>query len=569
MLAPPLLFLLLGAVPAAGQQLCPGIRLEGPRLALTEAERRMVCGDQSSEAWKNLPRTQVEGFLKAFLQQHAYHYPSFALEGGVLVVDPGAQTLVLRLSGEGLPPGIDLSKRRRVVGRPLTPKLLDQVKAALVMQLQNHGYACPEVTVSADARSGEVRLSYAHAIPYIVEEIEEPSLEGIDPGIFRRFEAFERGKPMDQRLLALSSERIVSEALFLNSLYDVSCGSEGVRLAHRVSSAPPRLVRIGIGVDTEGLARLRASWKHSRIGWRASSLQAVLNASSREQSLDALMRLYLRPASRWHLMPRAVAARVDDPRFETRSAEVSLMPAVTYDDQRVHGELRAGPAIQYSDTRRGVGPADSVFMTFNTHAELSSHPFEYFQRDPRRGSRADLDTASRVSEVSSELTAHRLRLSAQKLWNLGAYDPPLAVLGARGWIGTTLVGDRQAAVRELPPDFRFFLGGDADFRGVGRGELGDEQGFLTGAYGGLELRSGEVLPYRLQPLVFIDGAMAGRTSRHLDPDVHYAPGLGLRWATMIGALRTTLARGFLWRRAPGTRPPPPHWQFFFSYGREF
>ena len=116
---------------------------------------------------------------------------------------------------------------------------------------------------------------------------------------------------------------------------------------------------------------------------------------------------------------------------------------------------------------------------------------------------------------------------------------------------------------------RFFIGGDADFRGVGPGELGDETGFLSGVYEGLELRAGDLLPYKLQPLVFIDAAIAGRSSLRLDPDVYYAPGFGVRWSTFIGAFRATFARSLLWRRDPLTAPGRRHWQFFFSYGREF
>jgi translocation and assembly module TamA len=162
-----------------------------------------------------------------------------------------------------------------------------------------------------------------------------------------------------------------------------------------------------------------------------------------------------------------------------------------------------------------------------------------------------------------------VRLWTEKLWNVGAYEPPLAVLGARGWIGGTVVGDADAARRELPVAMRFFIGGNSDFRGVGPGELGDESGFLTGVYQGLELRAGDLLPLRLQPLVFVDAAMAGRSSLRLDPDVYYAPGFGARWPTPIGSFRVTFARSLLWRRDPATAPGRSHWQFFFSYGREF
>jgi translocation and assembly module TamA len=281
------------------------------------------------------------------------------------------------------------------------------------------------------------------------------------------------------------------------------------------------------------------------------------------------MRLYPSPSSRAYLLPRAVAARSDEPQYETTSGEASLAPAFTWDDQVLHADFNAGPALDYTDTRRGIGPQNSLYQSFNAHLSLMSHLFEFYQRDPRVGFRADFDTSSRFSHVGSELTANRLRLGTEKLWNVGGFDPPLAVLGERGWAGTTLVADPVAALPQLPPAMRFFIGGDADFRGVGPGEVGDENGFLTGVYQGLELRAGDFVPYKLQPFLFVDAAMGGRSSLHLDPDVHYAPGFGSRWSTFIGSFRASFSRNLVWQRDPATAPGRPHWQFFFSYGKEF
>ena len=568
--------LLLASLAGAekGAESCPGVVFAGARIELTAVERRLVCGDPESEAWKSVPREQAQKFLQAFLQQRAYLHPVFTVRGGELVVDSGPRTVVRRLKGDNLPAGVDLSKQRRVVGAPLTPALLDRVSATLSGELQNIGYPCPEIRMTADAQTGEVLARFPGGKVHDADPIEEPSIKGIDPGIFRRFEAFRRDRPLNTRLLSLTSNRVVSEALFLNSSYDVSCGTAGVRIVHRVASAPPRLFRIGLGIDTEGFVRLRVRWNHSRIGWRASTAahstaEATLFFSKREQSVEAQTRLYLRPASRLYLQPQANAARSDETRFETLSSVVSLSPAFTWDDQDLHAVVRAGPALEYADTKRGIGPRESYFQSFNTHAEITSHLFEYYLREPRVGFHAELDTASRVSEISSALTAHRIRVGTEKLWNLGRFEPPLAVIGSRGWVGTTLVGDREVAFRQLPPAMRFFIGGDSDFRGVGPGELGDESGFLTGVYQGLELRAGDVFPWKLQPLVFLDAAMAGKASKHLDPDVYYAPGFGARWATFIGAFRVSFARSLIWRRDPATAPGRRHWQFFFSYGREF
>jgi translocation and assembly module TamA len=549
--------------------LCPGIVFAGFNVSLTAVEKRLACGDPDSEGWKEVPRGQARAFLTAFLQQRGYLYPAFASRGGNLVVDPGKRTVIKRLEGDNLPPGIDLSKKRRVVGAPLTPAMLDQVKGGVNADLRNNGYPCPDVVMSADARTGTVTARFPGGRTHAASPILEPKLPGVDPGIYRRFEAFEPEKPIDQRLFTISSNRVVNEALFLSSSYDVSCGTAGVRIIHRVASGPPRLLRLGVGIDTEGLVAVRARWIHSRIGWRASTVESTLFANKREQSFDAQMRYYMSPSSRLYLFPHEVLTRSDEPRFEAVANQVSLAPAYSWDDQTLHMEVRAGPALEYANTPRGVGPHDSYFQSFITHAEVTSHLYEYWLRDPRNGFHAEFDTSSRVSQVSSKLTAHRVRLGTEKLWNVGAYDPPLAVLGARGWLGTTFTGDRDTAFRELPVGMRFFIGGSGDFRGVGPGELSDENGFLTGVYQGLELRAGDLLPLKLQPLVFVDAAMAGKSSAHLDPDVYYAPGFGLRWATFIGAFRVTFARSLLWRRDPATAAGQRHWQFFFSYGQEF
>ena len=562
--------LLLAGSARAEELLCPGVVWRGERVKLSDSERRLVCGDREVEAWRDVPLEQARRFLRAFLQQRACHFPTFSLEQGRLVVDPGRTTLITSLAGEGLPPGADLSKRRKVVGMPLTPAMLDKVSGAALGEMQARGHPCGKVELDADARTGAVVARAEPGKEHRLLHVEEPELKGIDPGIFRRFEAFERGKPIDQRLLSLTSDRIVAEALFLSSFYDVTCSTDGVRVVHRVVPAPPRLVRIGVGVDTEGIARFRARWNHSRIGWRASSLQATLLGSLREQSAEGVAQIYLRPSSRIHLRPRAFAGRQDEQRYETVSAQLALSPATSFDNQWVRIEGYAGPAIQYSATRRGIGPDDTSFLLFNSRVQAMTHSFESNLREPREGFKAEAETSSRFGGVYSELTAHRVRIGGESLWNAGGFEPPLAVLGLRAWAGTVSAGETNRAIASLPPDFRFFIGGDADFRGAGRRQLpGDEAGFLTAAYLGGEIRAGDVFKYRLQPLVFLDGAMGGRHSLRFDPDVYWAPGFGARLPTIVGNFRATLAHGFTWRRDPGLPPQSSHWQFFFSYGREF
>lgn len=563
------LLLLLSAVAQAGE-LCPRVRFKGEEPGLTEVEKRLVCGDPGSDGWKRISLPQARAFMTAFLQERGRHFPRFEIDGDALVVDAGTTTVVRSLVGRGLGGVYDLGKRRKVVGRLLTPDLLDEVKKAVLFELASRGRPCADAAVTADARIGEVRVDARPGEVRRVGEIEGPPGLSVDSGVLRRYEAFKPGDPVDTRLLALTSERVKEDALFASSYYDVSCSTAGFRIAQRVVEAAPHLLTIGAGADTEGLVRGRARLRQSRVGRRASYAEASVEASRREQSLDAHLRLYLSPADRLHLRPALLARREDELHYEAARSRLSLSPAWTSDAAGHRLEVSGGPAVEVFDTVRGLGPRGASWFEFVTRVSVSSHLYEYYRRDPRRGWTAALETTHRLKGAHSDLTAHGARVSGQALWNLGRYQPPLAVLATRGFAGTLAAPSRAAALASVPPTERVFLGGDADLRGAARKGLpGDAGGFLTAVYEGVELRAGDILPYGLQPFLFVDAAMGGQESLALDPDVYWSPGAGLRVASPVGTIRATAARGLVWRRGSALAPPRPQWRYFFSFGREF
>lgn len=530
----------------------------------------MVCGDPATEGWEQVPFNQAESYLKAFLQQRGYQEPRFVPGPDVLTVYPGAKTLVRAFTVTGLPPGVDPRKLRKIRGRTLTPERLDGAKAALLAALQHRGYACPAIEIRANGTTGEVSAEVRPGGIYRFEHISPGRTPEADMGLFRRYEAFRRGQRFDPRLLELTARRTMSDSVFMSAYFDVECSTGGPVVTGRVVAGKPQLYRLGFGFDTEGLLLGRAQWQNSRLGARAHSLQASLYASFREQTAVTSFRYFTGAASRSYLMPRLTFSRQNEEQYEALRAEAALLPGFSWDSSALHGEFTAGPALEYVDTVRGLGP-DSSYAAFETRLELRSHLSEYYAGDPRTGWRAALTSQSRAAGVYSEITAHRLGFQGERVWNLGGYDPPLLVLATR-WLGrTTLVKDSLVAAGDLPLDMRYFLGGDSDLRGAGRGRVpGDPAGLLTALYDGVELRLGDVLPYRLQPLVFVDAAMGGRDSFKLDPNVYWSPGFGVRWGSPVGSVRATLARGLVWRRDPAAETlMTPQWRFFLSLGREF
>lgn len=540
-------------------------------IRLTEIERKLLCGDPETEGWKTIPLNQAEYFMRAFLQQRGYQDPVFSVSSGTLRVEIGPKTRVTGLDVKGFPPGVDASKLRKLKGGDLTPKDLDGVKTALVAHLQNHGYPCPEIELSADAASGRISARAVPGAPGVMGPIVPASLELVDPRVFRRYEAFRRDQPFDTRLLSLTAERTIADTLFVSAYYDVICSTAGPAIVQRVVEGKPRIYKLGVGFDTEGYMIGKAQWQKSRIGWRDSSLEGSLYASFREETLEASMHSYIDPASRLYLMPQVVFDREDQIQYQYVTEQASLQPGTSWDGETLRAEVLAGPIEEHITTVRGVGPANDTFFSVHTKWTLTDHLYEYYAAEPRQGWRASFETRSRAAGVQSNLTAHLLTAQGASLWNVGGYDPSVFVFGTRYWFGTTVVNDPALAQRTLSPDMRFFLGGDSNLRGVGLlGLPPDQNGFLTVAYDGIEMRMGDVLPYGLQPLAFLDAAMGGRTDAHLDPDVYYSPGIGLRWRLPVGSIRGTVARGLVWHR-DATAPPlyAPHWQLFFSFGQEF
>jgi translocation and assembly module TamA len=551
---------------------CPAVAFVSTgTIRLTDPELKLLCGDPKTEGWKTIPLNEAEYFMRAFLQQRGYHSPRFAVARGTLQVDVGPKTRVAGLEVKGFPPGVDASKLRKIEGKDLTPQELDSVKSALVGLLQQHGYPCPEIELSADGQSGSVSARAAPGAPGVIGRIVPARLEMVDPRVFNRYEAFNYGQPFDMRLLSLTSERTVSDALFVSAYYDVSCSTAGMTITQRVVEGKPRLYQLGAGFDTEGYAIGKAQWQKSRIGWRDSTLEGSLYASFREETAEASMHLYADPATRLYLMPQVIFDREDQVQYQYVTEQASVQPGTSWENERLRADLLAGPLEEHITTVRGVGPANDTFFALHTKWTLTDHLYEYYASDPRLGWRATVETLSRVAGADSILTAHRLTVQGEALWDVGGYDPPALVFGTRYWLGTTYVTDLASAQQNLGPEMRFFLGGDANLRGVALNGLpSDQNGFLTVAYDGLELRMGDVLPYGLQPLLFLDAAMAGRADVHLDPDVYWSPGAGLRWKLPVGSLRGTVARGMVWHRDE-TAPPlyPPHWQLFLSFGEEF
>jgi len=504
------------------------------------------------------------------LQDRGFNSPQFFDDpNNALLVVLGTRSSIQSISFEGVPEGlVNLRKRRNLMGEILTPKKLDEISQWIRGELQNHGYGCPQITLSADIE-GHVKISVIPGPVHLVSEIKRSSAKSYDVKILDRYSAFQKGEKLDNRLLTLSADRALQDDLFLSAYFDLRCDSfQSLGIFENVVVAKPRLITIGVGIDTEGLVKGRIQWKHSKIGKKANTLQAQLEASFIEQKGELLGEWFpASSASRFHFVPQIKGARFSEDQYEAISAEASIPVSSDYDFLSFNLQGSYGPAYEYADTRKGEGPQNSRFLSFKGQLKAVSHAYEYFLSNPESGWEIEINTYSRFKKIYASSTFHRVSIDTTALWNLGNYKPAYAVFGWRASVGSFWLPQGNFE-NSVPLPLRFFLGGDSNIRGFSRKEIpNDGLGFKSYLYNGFELRAGDVIPFGIQPFLFFDIGWGGGNGFRLQKMAYTSPGGGIRWGSKIGVFRGTAAHGFFWGEQP--KNLSAHWQFFLSYGQEF
>ena len=225
-----------------------------------------------------------------------------------------------------------------------------------------------------------------------------------------------------------------------------------------------------------------------------------------------------------------------------------------------------GPSLTFTRQVRGTGPTHSEFVAFNSQIRMMSHLYELFASAPREGYQVELKTLAAFRGVLSPVDAQRFELRGTYLWNFLNLNPPFLILGVRAGVATTFTPENFATSTVLPSNFRHYLGGSSDLRGFNRLALPGPNGALTSLTASGEARMPDLLPWGFEPLVFVDAGQLGRESLHLDSPTYWNPGLGMRWASPIGAFRVTVAHGFV---AGDPASTLPGWRLYLSYGEEF
>lgn len=472
----------------------------------------------------------------------------------------------MRLAGEVRIPQIQWNW----LGRAITPEILDEIEKSAGEELQKRGYPCAEARatvpnpadgqVFVDVTPGEKSLLFYERVTL------SPELEiAYSKRMLSRYYAFEDGQEFDEDLLNLSTQRMEQSGIVDSGYFLSGCSKRKLsELQLRGSISPPRLTTIGMGVDTEGIFKVRASWRHARLGDNASSLEFSLLASKYLQSFKGSMNWFLFEAHpRFYLQPDLEFRRNSEQHYESYTLLASILPSYSWDTRNERIRFSLGPSVELTKTVRGSGVGLFLLPMLKLSLGYLTHDLELALDKPTEGTLGQLSLSYSDQKLFSDVSFLRLQLLGKKLWNLGGLKPAKYVFGVRFAFGTTAHWGGT-----LSDIYRFFLGGSDSLRGFSRLELpGPGQAAQTSLYFGLEQRLLNLLPWKLQPLVFMDFGAAGFQPFSLGSQVFGSPGFGLRWDSPIGVIRSTLAHGIVWGSGPLTINP--HWQFYIGLGEEF
>ncbi len=555
--------------------LCPGIILMEGKVKLNNNEKVLVCGatDEAVEAWSNIPRAQAEFHLRTILGNLGYFSPRLKQSPEGLEVWAGPLTKTHRLTIEGSELILNPDRKRKIIGEPLIPKKLNEVKAWSDLEIQSRGYACAKNTIVAEAWNNTIIVQSQVGSRMRFGKVEFDQLEGLDDDVLDRYQPFSEGEWYDVRKTQLMTGRMLSDGLFQSAYFITECENTTALLKLETSVGKPKILRIGIGASTEEFPFIDLSFRNAKLDEKASSYTLSFHASPPLTSLSGISELYLFPGwNRVFLGPRFRVAKEVEASYETNTARAGIDIGRRWDmwDLRMTGLW--GPTLNYSKTVRGVGPGDVTYPTFEGSLQIMSHLYEYLIREQYEGWTFSFYYRGQNQGLGSQVDVNRYQTDLKILWNLGGYSPPLWVLGTRI---ESIVVDAKGIDTEndrvlLPVEDRIFLGGDRDLRGFPRQSLDNGGlGYLTSFYLGLELRLIQELPFGLQPFVLWDAARLGENRYELDGSLYISEGIGLRWASPFGTLRGTAAKGRIWKQDISNRDYPQRWVYFLSFGQEF
>ncbi|MEM6160195.1 autotransporter assembly complex family protein [Erwinia sp. P6884] len=415
----------------------------------------------------------------------------------------------------------------------------DSFKSSLNNMALRKGYfdgdfAKSQLGVSVERREAFWDIDYDSGRRYRFGDV---SFEGsqIREEYLQNLVPFKKGDYYSSRDLAELNRRLSATGWF-NSVvvapeFDKSRETKILPLHGVVSPRTENTIETGVGYSTDVGPRVKATWRKPWVNSYGHSFTSSANVSEPEQQLDFSYKIPLlkSPLEQYYLLQGGLK-RTD--LNDTKSDSTTLA------------------ASRYWESSTGWQRAINLRWSFDhftqgnvTNSTMLLYPGVSINRTRSRGGlmpvwgdsqRYSLD----VSDTTWGSDVDFAVVQAQNVWIRTLADKHrFVVRGNLGWIETNDF-DR------VPPDLRFFAGGDRSIRGYKYKGISprDEDGKLTGASkmatGSLEYQYN--VTGKWWSAVFIDSGEAVNDIKQ--SNFKTGAGFGVRWQSPVGPIKLDIAR---------------------------
>ncbi len=427
------------------------------------------------------------------------------------------------------------------VGDPFDHRVYEDGKAALDRALVRRGYFDRRLDVHrvevrrADA-TADVRLRFDSGIRY---RFGEQRIEGAQfPDRFmQRFVAWDADAPYEQASIEATQNRLAASGFFgafeIEPLVDERAdGVVPMRIG--VSPSRPTVWSVGAFVESGIGAGVRFGQERRWLNDRGHSARASVELSRVLREVLGEYRIPHPSAQRANWVLGAGWRDETSNSIDGSSWRLQGGLATTW---REWGGLASLNAL-YGDFRVGsrelsVRPQTALVV----YPEISAT--RVFARDrirPRDGFSLGVRARLADTALGSDVDLRQIRIEGRHVMPAGEGARLLSRLEV-GWTDTD-------SFSRLPPDLRFFAGGQGSVRGYDWKDLGplDAGGR---PFGGPRVVTGSLEYEReFRPAfswaAFVDG---GNVFVGNDFEPEYGAGLGIRWASPVGPIRLDVARG--------------------------
>ena len=526
------------------------------RLELSQYAKREVTAAQAARLYQRVPEQ-----VRAALQPYGYYDASVTGELRQVGADwqvnlhvtPGEPVKVTKVElklddAAGKIAPIRRARRaiERLAGKTLNHEAYEEARDAMSAQLTANGYLdarllTHRVEVNRGERRAVVKLGWEVGPRYRYGQVHFEGSQ-FNEGFLDRYVPFQSGDYFSQDQLLTLQQALNGADYFavVNVLPDVDEAKHGV-VDVTVQLAPAkRTIYTGgpfIGTDTGFGVRggIERRWVNRRgHKWKNELVVA--------QRLKTLSTMYTIPLPGPHQRSYNLGANFRD--ADTTTSQSRTLELVGNETRQWHGWTRTlgvhalagtftvGKRGREPDNTPGIehGRSTEVFAEASLTCKQADNPAFV-----HRGWSLTLAARSTAGSLLSDASFNQVSADAKWIRAFGAKQRNRLIL--RGSAGITRTDDFAA----LPPQLRFFAGGDRSVRGYGYQSIGPRNSYDR-VIGGRNLlvASTEVEHYFTRNwgmAAFVD---AGNAYTGTDFRPKIGAGLGLRWRSPVGMVRLDL-----------------------------